>query len=337
MNARRTLCAEAGCDRTVVARRLCRMHYLRAWRAGESTSLPGREREVIVCPKDHGHTADTCWTQHGCRCARCVHSRNMERQRRRNRLRAYGREDQIRGESVDAGPVREHVASLLALSGVGLERIADAAGLSRSALLDLRFGRRGTSRPSGPVTHLRADIAGALLAVSPDDVDRSVVPALGTVRRLQALVWMGHTQTSLAQRMGWSVMNLSRLVLGKQERVSAKTRDIVVTIFDELWQTYGEGSHSEAARRSAAKHRWQSPLARDDIDGDPEPGVVAGTEQTKGERILEDVEWLLDSGESVEQITASLRRTAGSISKLAERHGRVDIARPFWNLDKGAA
>lgn len=280
-------CSVVGCGRPLVARRLCRMHYLRAWRAGDNTNLPGRIPEVKVCPPDHEHTVETCWQEHGCRCARCIHSRKMERQRRRNRLRAYGREEQIRGHLVDAGPVRAHVARLQMESGVGLERIADAAGVSRSVLLDLRFGRRGKGKSAGAIGHVRADTAEALLAVTVDDISLAIVPALGTVRRLQALVRMGHTQSSLARRMGWTAMNLSRLALGKQERVTSKTRDVVSRIFDELWDVPGTGTHSDAARRKAEQRRWLPPLAWGNPDTDAEPPAVEGRDDLVDDMAVE--------------------------------------------------
>lgn len=314
-----TLCSDAGCDRAVVARRLCRKHYLRAWRAGEAASLPGRTVEVIVCPADHEHTAETCWLEHGCRCARCTHSRRMERQRRRNRLLAYGRAEQIRGVLIAAEPVRQHVTRLQEESRAGLERIADAAGVSRSALIDLKFGPRGANRKLGLPTQIRSDVAEAVMAVAPDDISLAVVPALGTVRRLRALVRIGHTQTALANRMGWSVMNLSRLILGRQERVSAKTHDVVSAMFDELWDTPGTGTHSDAARRKAEQRRWLPPLAWDDPDTDPEPPVVDG-----GTDVIDEVAVELALAGERPRLTPAERREC--VQRLHREHwsdGRI--------------
>lgn len=344
MSARGSVCGRELCDRVVVGRGLCRMHYLQEWRAGTVADRPIRTREKHECPSavaEHVHTHDGCWEKHGCRCGLCVHSRAMEMQRRRNRLRAYGRADQIGGDRVAAAPVRAHIESILA-EGVGGERIAEAAGVPRSVILDLRYGRRG-KRPASQVRVLSTVLrvhAEPLLALTVDDIERALVPSLGTVRRLRALVAIGWTQTEIADRMHMKVTNFTKLVLGYRPRVTAATAGAADELFRALWSEPRTGGWSDRARQIAVSRSWVGPLGWDDIDTDPEPAVVEVSEQTKGERFLEDVEWLLESGEPVAQITATLGRTAGAISKLAERHGRLDLARPFWtaaNREQGAA
>jgi transcriptional regulator with XRE-family HTH domain len=320
------------------------MHYLQEWRAGTVSERAGRSVEKRECPADsaeHTHTHDGCWLEHGCRCAQCIHSRKMATQRRRNRLRAYGQTDQIGGDRVDAAPVRAHIERLLT-EGIGGERIAEAAGVPRSVILDLRYGRRG-KRPASQVrvltTVLRAH-AEPLLALTVDDIERAIVPSLGTVRRLRALVAIGWTQTEIAERMSMQVTNFTRLILGYRPRVTAATAEAADELFRALWSEPRTGGWNDRARQIAASRSWVGPLGWDDIDNDPEPASIDVSEQTKGERVLEDVEWLLEAGEPVAQITASLGRTAGAISKLAERHGRLDLARPFWtaaNREQGAA
>lgn len=344
MSARSALCSHEACDRLVVGRGLCRMHYLQEWRAGTVADRPGRAVQKRECPEvddAHAHTHDGCWEKHGCRCGLCVHSRRMEMQHRRKRLRAYGRTDQIGGDRVDAGPVRAHVESILA-EGIGGERIAEAAGVPRSVILDLRYGRRGKAATSGPrvlTTVLRVH-AEPLMALNAADIDRAFLPSQGTVRRLRALVAIGWTQTELSERMGMQVTNFTRLILGYRPRVTAATAEAADDLFRTLWSEPRTGGWADRARRIAVSRSWVGPLGWDDIDADPEPAVVDVSEQTKGERVLEDVEWLLEAGEPVEQILAALGRTAGAISKLAERHGRLDLARSFWTAasrEQGAA
>lgn len=344
MSARGSVCSQLSCDRVVVGRGLCRMHYLQEWRAGTVTERAGRHAEKRECPTDsadHVHTHDGCWQEHGCRCAKCVHSRRMETQRQRNRLRAYGRTDLIGGDRVNAAPVRAHVESLLA-EGIGLERIADTAGVPRSVALDLRYGRRG-KRPAAQLRVLTTVLrvhAEPLLAVKIDDIERPILSARGTVRRLQALAAIGWTQTELADRMGMLVTNFSPLILGYRPRVTASTADAAAELFRTMWDKPRSGGWSNRARVIAASRSWVGPLGWDDIDKDPEPVVAEASEQTKGERVLEDVEWLLEAGEPVEQVMTTLGKTAGAISKLAERHGRPDLARRFYvtaSREQGAA
>lgn len=333
-------CSIDDCDLGIVARGMCRKHYLRAHRAGTLGDHPLRESSHHECPADHAHTHDTCWLEHDCRCDRCRHSRKMERQRRRNRLIAYGRADQIRGERVPAGPVRDHLAALLA-EGVGLERIADAAGVPRSLCLDLRFGRRGKRAASGSTTvqSVRRDHAEQLLALDIDGIDRALVDSVGTCRRLQALVAIGWTETQLAERMGMDIGNFWGLLCGMRQRVMSDNAARAAEIFSSLWDQPQTGHYADNARRIAARRGWQPPLAWDDIDTDPAPAAVdvPARMAKDGDVFLEDVEFLLDAGESPEQVAIILGRKPGTIAKLAERHERLDLARHFWSTKKQAA
>lgn len=322
------ICSQDECERTVIARGLCRMHYLRAHRAG---TLDEHQTGHHECPSDHPHTWETCWKEHGCKCPRCQHDRAMDRQRRRNRLRAYGQEDKIREERVPSAPAAAHVAELIASAPVGLERIADAAGVSRNILLDLKFGSRGKNPGKRPTTLKKRD-ADRILALRVEHISLVRVPALGTMRRLRALVAIGWTHTQLAQMLGRKVTNLWKITSGWHDIVTAVTAEQVAALYDECWDRPQHVPYSDAARRAAARRGWVGPLAWDDIDTDPEPPAVEAPAQSKGERILEDVEWLLDAGEPVEQIIATLQRSASSIAKLAERHGRPDLRRHFDSL-----
>lgn len=297
MSARR-VCANDGCERAVVGRGLCRMHYLQQWRAGTVAEQPLRQREQHECPTDelgHEHTVEGCWGQHGCRCTRCVHERRMERQRRRNRLRAYGREEQIGPERVPAEPVRAHLLDLIG-QGFGLERIADAAGVPRHVLMDLKFGRRGqrTSAASRVVDEVRREYAHAMLAIAAEDIDPAAVPSTGTARRLQALCAIGWTQSELAEIAGMDRTNFWSLTYGRGERVAAATAEKVQAIFAERWNQPRFGARADYARRIAARNEWQPPLAWDDIDLDAEPAIADDVE-------IEAVDWA-----AVEQCIAGL-------------------------------
>jgi hypothetical protein len=155
------------------------------------------------------------------------------------------------------------------------------------------------------------------------------VQATGTVRRLQALIFVGHLETTLAEQLGMTQANLTTLVHGHHDRVSPARRDEVESLFRDLWDVAPEGWVHDRNRRLAARNGWLGPLAWDDIDTDPEPAVVDSPEQPIGLRILEDVEWLLEGGETVEQIETALGKNAATISKLAYRHGRDDLANRF--------
>lgn len=269
-----TSCTADGCGLPVRARGLCRRHYLQAWRDQTLTEHSSSRAPLPECPPGpgHTHTVDGCWALHGCRCSPCRHSRKMERQRRRTRLRAYGREDQIRPRRVDAAPARAVLQRLLD-TGFALERIAIAAGVSHSTLTTLRFGRRGAAAGVHLKT-IEAVVAEALLRLEPQAISTSTVPATGTTRRLQALVATGQTQSAIAELLGRGVGNLSPLVHGRRKIVTLGTHDAVKALFDALWDQRREGPMHDAARRLAERHGWLPPLAWDDPDIDPEPPAV---------------------------------------------------------------
>lgn len=331
-------CTVDDCTDTVVARGLCRKHYLRAWRDQTITEHSSSRQPAHECPDgdSHDHSADGCWALHGCRCGTCRHSRKMDRQRRRSRLRAYGREDQIRPRRVDAAPARAVLQRLLD-SGFALERIAIAAGVPHSTLTTLRFGRRGANAGVHLKT-IEAIVADALLRLDPQTISTCMVAATGTTRRLQALVATGQTQTTLAKLLGRGVGNLSPLVHGRRQIVTVGTHDAVKALFDALWDQHPEGTMHDVARRLAHQHGWLPPLAWDDPDTDPEPPAVdrdpnlvddiavalalqgEGPRLTPAERrICVKTLWALKKSDNL--IAATIRCDAKTVGRIREELG----------------
>lgn len=259
----------------------------------------------------------------------------MERQRRRNRLLAYGRSDQIGPAMVPAGPARRHVNALHEL-GLGYERIGRAAGVGPGVMMALIYGPRGR-RAGKPVASIRQEHAEALLALTADRVEFALVDPTGTIRRLRALVAIGWHETALASILGMNVGNFWTLLHGRRIRVTKGTRDTVAAMFRDLWDKPQAGTYADNARRMAKHYRWAGPLAWDDIDDPSEQpeGVarVRDARYTAGE-YLDDVEFLLELGESLMQVAAIIGKKPGTIAKAAERHGRRDLANLFATIDK---
>lgn len=279
------LCIVDECDRPVTARGMCRMHYLRKWRSGSVTDAPLRDRVRYVCPADHPHDLDSCWRDHGCRCDQCRHLRKMERQRRRNRMIAYGRPGEISAATVPVDDVRAHIVQLREHGRFGLDRIADAAQVSRTLVLDIYYGPRGKEKASrqGKPRRIREVAARRLLTVTVEQISAPLVPATGTVRRLQALVAIGYSQTQLAERLDVQVTNLSHLIHGQRERVTAATYVAALELFRELWSQPVSGTRADQARAVARKNGWEGPLAWDDIDDPSEQPNIDGDGQDIGE------------------------------------------------------
>lgn len=227
----------------------------------------------------------------GCRCYTCgaaASAYNMNRER----AIAYGRWQPY----VDAEPVREHIRALQSC-GLGLRRIADAAGVDRKRLQAIITGR--PERGTGPQERVRPQLANAVLAVEPTlDLlgGKTVIDATGTKRRLQALVTIGWSQAKLADRLGWTPANFSALL--RREQTIASTARLVRGLYDELWdQAPPEDNHRDRiaasrARNHARVNGWAPPAAWDDdrIDDPaaaPEVGEVVPRAQAMAENVYE--------------------------------------------------
>jgi hypothetical protein len=99
------------------------------------------------------------------------------------------------------------------------------------------------------------------------------VCAVGTARRLQALVAMGYSLTYLCERLQITSKNASPLFRGDQSLVLATTARKVVSLFAELQSVPGPDDRS---RRHAARRGWHPPPAWDinSID-DPAASPIA--------------------------------------------------------------
>ena len=176
---------------------------------------------------------------------------------------------------VNAAPVRQHVAALGA-AGIGLRRLAQLSGVSRSALTCLVNGR--SERGSGPNKRVSAATAQAILAIEVPGVahrgvaDGQLVDAIGTVRRAQSLVAYGYQRSYIAARLGISPGNATRLFDPATLRVLARTARKVEELFDELQATPGS---SKRARNDGKRNGWEVPLAWDDDELDRFTVVVS--------------------------------------------------------------
>ena len=262
-----------------------RRDQARAARAAARAASSGPE---APCKHDdrHPHGDRARYVLDLCRCRPCRNAAAAY-ERQRSRLVAYG----TWVAYVDAGPVREHVAWLQA-NGMGARTIAAASGVSNGSITRLLYG----APDRAPSRRVRGRTARALLAVRPAPRDGARVPARGTIRRLQALVALGWTQTELGRRLSWQVGNISRVCHGHRDCVSARLARQVADLYEELSATPGP---SKRARGTAARHGWAPPLAWDDIDLDDAPDMggsdAPGVRRQRIEEFLE----LRDLGESI--------------------------------------
>lgn len=176
---------------------------------------------------------------------------------------------------VDVGAVRGHVRRLRT-TGVSYEAIAAAAGVSPMTVHRALHGKqRAGYRGSGvrlPSARISAMAAQRLLAVTPAMVAQVAArrDAVGTRRRLQALIAVGHPPATLAHRLGIAPRVVTRIVRGTTATVSPGLHAAVCDLYDQLWdaataeRTPGECKTAAAARALAASHGWPAPMGLDD-------------------------------------------------------------------------
>lgn len=256
-----------------------------------------------------------------CRCDACRKAcRDYERWRLRQK--AYGRT-----AYVDAAPVRAHIRGLQA-AGLGWKRVADRAGLAESVVWKLIYG--DPKRGQASSKRVRRRTARAILAVTCDldALGATVhVPAVGTVRRLQALVAIGWSKSKLAAMLDKLPTNLGKTM--HSEQVAAGTARAVRDLYDRLWDrpppafTWSERQSAARARNLARRNGWVPPLAWDDeaLD-DPEAVPQLGEpEKRQGGRLVDlaEVDHLAAFGCSPEEIAARLGVGVGAIAKARHR------------------
>lgn len=180
---------------------------------------------------------------------------------------------------VVAAPATARVKELLA-AGWSVRSIAEAAGVSPSVVSLLGRGQRTT---------VKRDTARRLLKVQPEALGqrakgRGFVPKVGAVRRIQALLAIGHRHQDITAAMLRAQPNCgtrSQIVLHQRgDWIARVTRDAVCAAYEELGMTPG---CSGKTRRLAAKYGYPPPLAWDDdtIDeptGQPAPIADPSTE-----------------------------------------------------------
>src|SRR3954468_24806195 len=112
----------------------------------------------------HRHGTRAAYVQDRCRCTDCT-AANTAASRTATRERIYGRWHPY----VDAAPVREHIAALRT-AGIGVERIAQLAGLSVSHVRQLADHGRSDSRTTQRV---RPSTATRVLGIAIDNASRA--------------------------------------------------------------------------------------------------------------------------------------------------------------------
>ncbi|MFG7942924.1 MULTISPECIES: helix-turn-helix domain-containing protein [Streptomyces] len=217
---------------------------------------------------DHGTTARAKGRPSqgikGCTCEPCRDAEARYDKRRRY-LNATGRTVTIAAE-----PVADHINTLFD-AGAGWTQLAAATNCSTATLADIRNGNTQT---------VRRTTANKILAVRPGEAQppRRPIDATGTIRRIQALVAIGHSLRALAAESGSDYALLRSLLRSPHSNISRLTADRVACAYRKL---AGVPGLNQRARNRAAAEGWPSPLAWGDNIDDPQarPDCEAGADQ----------------------------------------------------------
>lgn len=199
---------------------------------------------------------------HGVAQQRCIHpdcQRAWYRYQKRYRL------DRDRGHTrtIGAERVRLHILTLHGAYEMSYRAIAAAADVAVQSVCRIAKGEQPT---------ITRRIAAKILAVVPHvpraaskGTKKPFVSRVGTVRRLQALMFMGWPHAVLKAEYGIN----SAALLNQQGRwVERDTHDKVATVYRELCTRFGGSTRS---RSRAIRYGYLPPTAWDDIDLDPGP------------------------------------------------------------------
>jgi transcriptional regulator with XRE-family HTH domain len=212
---------------------------------------------------DHQHGSYACYVLDLCRCLPCA-AANNDYESNRLRQQAYGRWNGL----VDAEPARVHVRRLMA-QGMGLKRICAVSDVSQGQVWKLLYGKKRQDGSRTPSKRITPRVEANILAVRLDLADGAKIDSTGAVRRIQALVALGWSQSKIAARLGILRSNFTELAQGRTG-ITVVHEKAVRALYDE-WsmQLPPETGHRDkiAAARSrnyAAVRGWEPPLAWDD-------------------------------------------------------------------------
>lgn len=197
-----------------------------------------------------------------CKCDPCLIARRRH-DKRWKANRALGKP-----AMVDATPARNHIAELRKTHT--WPAISRATGIAESNLYYIANGTR---------TEIQRSTQNAILAVrpGPKPVPTMQVDALGSRRRLQALMVVGHSVRVAASASRITRDSAHDIALGRQTTVRADVAERIANAYTQLaFRPPASNKFTKRTRNLAAARGWHGPLAWDDID---DPNEHPETEQ----------------------------------------------------------
>jgi DNA invertase Pin-like site-specific DNA recombinase len=241
----------------------------------------------------------------GCRCQACVSAWTKAGQRR---ILAHlsGRPPKL-----PAAHITAHLQQLIA-TGMSLSAIARAADVSRDTV---------TEHARGTHPFIRRSRAARILAVRPEHADpNSLVPALGSQRRIQALYAAGYGSYVIARHTDVTARALDYILSGARSTVTISTRNAIADAYRQL---SARPARNLRTQRRAAAEGWPGPGYWDDDDFD-NPDFEPATEATpRYVELAENGLELEEHGYSREQAAARLGVTKVNLQAAIGRYRKA--------------
>lgn len=331
MAVKDSVCTVAGCGRPQYSGALCAGHHMQHKRGEEFRELRKYRIDGPHTCTVHAPGTTGCYHTHSCRCRECRVANGVARKRRVAKRVVY----------VDAARSRSLLRELAGMGWLTSE-VAAATGLNPRHMEHLR---RGTQPRVKPETARRVIAAHRRLSSLPLPRDNarsrrwiatyarrmgwapSLVPGVGTNRRLQALSALGWLDGEIGKVMGvptWRVCHLRHAT-----EVAVADAAAVVATYDRLSMRLPPGDRPHRQRRTRATGlRWSPPLAWDDEDidnPDATPVVVIASTSTRVRAHVEDLVWMALSGARMEEAAKRAGLTPGGVESALLRASRGDL------------
>lgn len=240
---------------------------------------------------DHGTRARYV---RNCRCEACCSANGRYCKEYRTQAHRTGR-----GRRVDAGPVTARIRHWEA-GGYSHTQIAAAAGVSRRVIDSYAKAEFSKINPASACKILAARLDATNIP------DYQPIDATGTVRRLRALLVLGHRLKDIAEATDHAPAVLSKILNGHTDRVRKGTASSISGLYEKWRHLPGPCVRT---RSRAEREGWHGPLAWDNIDDPTEtalPPVRATNKQERAAQRAAEVLHLARSGVPFAEIAERL-------------------------------
>lgn len=219
--------------------------------------------------------------------------------------------DRARGftRRTNAAPVHRRLKQLLD-TGWTCTEIARATGHAPNTIAALAE----TDHP----TTTRNNVATSILRLGNTPSRQLIVNGTGSMRRVRALVALGHSQHTIALATGLSDDVISLIARGQRPRVHATTARRITLAYRPMSRSRGT---SDTARALAKDRGWHGPLAWDVIDdpaAQPETTLEERVHRTRA--LAEDGLELEVQGYSRRHAAERLGVTVDTLQQAIKRH-----------------